>query len=299
MTVAASVAPFLFPKLLGATPFSAQATASMKSVAAPTSAQIVMTKASGFYWKQIKLYVHNVGASSDSLVATYTYQMTGLNISTNAGVGTVIAQFSNGATVTWDAQGNLLSGTNAAVSLGSTYDKAYLVQTISPAGCPPGQTPDPTKPYSSFACIAAGSTVVSSNGQLQNDSIYKQLETFSSPACFTMSASGCIAYAYTVNPIGAPYTLATNDPATSNSMFVSQSAIPQPPISAVQIPLGAKPSITQLIPCGQVTYWALEDTPWKAGGLSDSPWQSQDLFFTIQGVQCAVGAYNATAVLQR
>ncbi len=265
--------------------FTITATAALQSQNMPTSAQIVATTARCAYWKSLQFFVHNVGATSDSVIATYTYQPT--NLSGSGPSGSITFTFPDGTTALWDSNGNFISGSIEAVSLGSAYDNAYLVQTVSPSGCPAGQTPDPTQPLTNITCIAAGSTVQSSNGSLQTSPRYNLMETFSSPTCVS---PGCSSYAYTVNPIGSPWTSATNDPGTSNSLFVSQSAIPQPPTSAVQIPLGSTPTITTLIPCGQVTYWALEDTPWKSGGLTDGDWQSQDFFFTIQGVQCGANS---------
>lgn len=92
------------------------------------------------------------------------------------------------------------------------------------------------------------------------------------------------------------WTFSTNNTTQTNQLFVSQSAIPQPPTSAVQLPLGVLPSIQTLIPCGQTTYWAIEDTPWKTAGLADGAWQSQDFFFTIQGVTCSTSTAGANAL---
>jgi len=219
------------------------------------------------------------------------------NLSGNGNpVGTITVTLADGSSWITDSNGSLISGSIKSISLGSSYDNAYLVMTVSPSGCAPNYEVDPTQPLSAMKCIAAGTTVTSSNGSLQNSSWYNLMDSFSSPVCKSYSWFGCSSYAYTINPIGSAWTFSTNNTTQTNQLFVSQSAIPQPPTSAVQLPLGVLPSIQTLIPCGQTTYWAIEDTPWKTAGLADGAWQSQDFFFTIQGVTCSTSTAGANAL---
>ncbi|MDE2578727.1 MAG: hypothetical protein KGL46_07990 [Hyphomicrobiales bacterium] len=295
-TVPGTMTPRFLPKMLAATPFHVSSAVSSAAPPAASSAQFRVSRASGLYWKKVELFVHTVGAATDTPVVTYTYQLVDLT----SWSGTVAIAYPDGTSGLVDSNGNYLSGVvNQAVSLGSNYDKVYLKTTISPTGCAPGYVADPTKPLTNITCIASGSVVKSTNSSLQNSDWYNLMDSFSSPQCLNASGnptSGkCASYAYTITAIAPPTVFSTNDPATSNQLFVSQSAIPQPPTSAVQIPLGTTPSVSTLIPCGKTTYWALEDTAWKAAGLADSAWQTQDMFFTIQGVQCSATVAGAAS----
>ncbi|MGA8172215.1 MAG: TadE/TadG family type IV pilus assembly protein [Methylocystis sp.] len=132
---------------------STSATATLKSVATmvPNSATFNMKAAKGWAWKQLQLYVHSSGTSSDTLLASWTYQPIDQNYVLSA------AQM---AALSWSDYPNgpgTLTGPTTSVSLGSNYEYAYLTMLVSYDGCPPDQTPSAStpEPSSNLVCVAA------------------------------------------------------------------------------------------------------------------------------------------------
>ncbi|MDE2363601.1 MAG: pilus assembly protein [Hyphomicrobiales bacterium] len=232
---------------------SAQATAKLaaKSVQSPTNVTFTLTGATGWYWKQVDLYTHQPGAASDALIASYTYQPTNLN---NGGTGTSTAQFSTGP------GGSMTSGAvDTPVSLGSTYDKAYLVMTVYSDGCGPGFGPQHSDYASNssywnpFTCMAVGSTWTSTS-TTWNSKKQKYVTTTTT---------------YTVSKSAVPVYYSTDDATSAHNLFVN----------GVELPDNVKPNFFSLFDCSASTKHDWEDTPW-ANPLPGT-WSQQDIHFTI------------------
>lgn len=247
--------------------FSASARAKIASVAmqSPANLTFTLTGATGWYWKQVDLYVHQPGAVSDTVVASYTYQPTSLF---NQGTGTVSAKFLTGP------GGSMVDGAvDTPVSIGATYDRAYLKMTVYSDGCGPGYAPQHpdfggnTAYWSPFVCMAVGSTWTSSSTQYvcNRRSCGYQTTTTTN----------------TVSKTAAPVYYSTDDPATAHNLFVN----------GVDLPNNVKPSFFSLFSCGQTTSHDWEDTPW-ADPLPGS-WSQQDIHFSI-ATSCATNS-NMTA----
>lgn len=101
-------------------PVSAASAVHAKHDKSPMTAVFTLESAKGWFWKEVKLWVHYPVDSKDTLIATYTYQPTSLF---NDGTGTVTGPLGK------------------AVSLGKDYENAYLTMEVSPDGCAPGYTP--------------------------------------------------------------------------------------------------------------------------------------------------------------
>ncbi len=132
----------------------ATATATNQTARTPSTVIFTLTGAYGWYWKEVDLYVHTVGASSDTLLASYVYQPVDLGAQSGRGTGTTTAQFLSG--------GDMVSGpVNTSISLGSNYDNAYLTMTVYTDGCGPGMAPTTSQSSSTrnYACVESGKKV--------------------------------------------------------------------------------------------------------------------------------------------
>lgn len=132
-------------------PITVSSTAAKTSAQTPSSVIFTLTGAYGWYWKEVDLYTHTVGASSDTLVASYIYQPIDLSDQSGRGTGTTTATFLSG--------GSMVAGQiNTQISLGSNYDNAYLTMTVYSDGCGPGMAP--TTPQSgsttNYTCVMTG-----------------------------------------------------------------------------------------------------------------------------------------------
>ncbi len=129
----------------------ASATATNQTARTPSTVIFTLTGAYGWYWKEIDLYVHTVGASSDTLLASYFYQPVDLSAQGGRGTGTTTAQFLSG--------GAMVSGpVNTSVSPGTNYDNAYLTMTVYTDGCGPGMAPTTSQSGSTtnYKCVTSG-----------------------------------------------------------------------------------------------------------------------------------------------
>jgi hypothetical protein len=242
-------------------PVAASATAKIvqKTVQSPASMTFTLTGASGWYWKEVDLYTHLPGATSDMLLASYIYQPTNLN---NSGTGTVTAQFSSGV-----GSGMLAGPVDTPVSLGSGYDKAYLVMTVYSDGCAPGYGPkypnfgSNSSYWNPFVCLPVGSTWTSTSTNR-----YGQTVTTTN----------------TVTKTTSPVQYSTDDAATAHNLFVNDVALPN----------NVKPNFFSLFNCGQTTTHDWEDTPW--GNPLPGTWSQQDIHFTIAST-CAANTNIAGA----
>lgn len=93
--------------------------ADISVVNTPLSVSVTFKAASGWYWKQVTLWVHRPGDPQDTLLATYTYQPTNLFTAT----GVVGGPF------------------GIPVSLGTNYDYAYFKMDVGQDGCGPLEAP--------------------------------------------------------------------------------------------------------------------------------------------------------------
>lgn len=86
----------------------------------PTSLTLTAEGATGWFYKEITLFVHYPGNASDTELARWVYQPTDLR---NNGVGTVTGPI------------------GTPIPLGTNYDKVYLTMLVSEDGCSPSHTP--------------------------------------------------------------------------------------------------------------------------------------------------------------
>ncbi len=292
--------------------FTVTSTADVSMSEAPSSTQFKLTQASGGNAKTVKVYIHNKGAASDTMLASYTYVPNNLTQSNSftggVGIGTVTASFQDGTTAVWDSSGNVLSGTNKAVSLGTTYDNAYLTMDVYNDGCPAGQTPDPRVSNSSFACLDSGTTFTSSRNstsQFANNTGNASVTNTASSTSTTTGTCGSrwsedddscqqttttYTYTWTVTKQATVVTYSTADPTAANHLFVMSSN--RASTSADDMPLGTSQPISlfTMIPCGKTVYHSWEDTPWSASQAYGGSWSAQDIYFQVTGTTCAVNA---------
>ena len=230
---------------------SATSTVAYSKASVPSNVVFALTGGYGWYWKEIDLFVHQPGASADTLLASYVYQPVDLSGGGGRGTGTLTANFNINGVMT----GNAVS---TPVVLGSTYDNIYLKMTVYSDGCGPNMAPTTSQSGSTtnYSCIASGTKV-------QTGENWWGQATYTT---YTKSAS--------------PAYYATNDPNTAHNLFIGN--------PEVDLPNNAVPSIFTLLPCGQTVQHAWEDTPW-ANPLPGS-WSTQDIFFNVQATSCAQNA---------
>ena len=238
---------------------TASATVKIATVSSSTPSSVVftLTGAYGWYWKQVDLYVHQPGASSNTLVASYFYQPVNLGYSNGRGNGTVTAQFLTGGVMVANA-------ITTPVSLGSNYDNVFMQMTVYSDGCGPGMAPTTSQSTTTtnYNCVASGSRLQTGTNR------------YGQPTYTT--------YTKTTTPV----VYSTSDPSTAHNLFIGN--------PEVDLPNNAVPSIFTLLPCGQTVQHAWEDTPW-ANPLP-STWSTQDIFFNVQAGSCAVNtSYQTTA----
>ena len=233
------------------------ATSTVRHAAAsvPSSLVFTLTGGYGWYWKEVDLYIHQPGASSDTLMAAYQYQPVDLSYSGGRGKGAVTAQFLVNGTMVANA-------VSTPVALGANYDNVYLKMTVYSDGCGPGMAP--TTPQSGsttdYNCVASGTQALTG-------------WTWWGQPVYT-----------TYTKTATPVYYATNDAQTAHNLFVGT--------PEVDLPNNAVPSIFTLLPCGQTIQHAWEDTPW-ASPLPGS-WSTQDVFFNVQATSCQQNASYQT-----
>ena len=296
--------------LIGNASFTDTSTAKVSASAAPSSTQFKLTEASGWYAKTVKVYIHDKGATSDTMLASYTYTPTDLTQSNSftggGGIGNVTATFSDGTTAVWDSSGNVVSGTNETVSLGTTYDNAYLTMDVFTDGCPAGQTPDPRQANSSFACVPTGTSFTSSVSQASqfpndtgNETLTNTTSTSTTGTCYSRYSGSyscqktTYTYTWQVNKTASTVTYSTADPTAANHLFVMNAN--RASKSTDDMPLGTSLPISlfTMIPCGKTVYHSWEDTPWSASQAYGGSWAAQDIYFQVTGTVCSVNAnYN-------
>lgn len=236
---------------------TSQAIMSPQPAAAPSNVTFALTGYSGWYWKQVNLYIHNPGDATDKVLASYTYQPVDLSRST----GTASAQYFDPGT---GGLGESTTDVSRSVSMGATYNRAYLTMTVYSDGCAPGYAPTTAQSGSTtnVQCVVSGTklqTGTKSNG---------------SPKYTTYTKSA------------TPVVYSTEDSSTAHNLFVGSTSG-----NLAALPNSRVATIFQLAVCGSspvATYQSWEDTPW-ANPLPGS-WSQQDIFFTVTTNSCALNA---------
>ena len=136
-----------------------------------------------------------------------------------------------------------------AIALGSNYDKLYLTMDVYPDGCGPGEAPEFPRAID------------------QSDTNY--WEPYN---CLPVNPPY-------VTKVKTPFKLSTDDPATSNHLFVD----------GVQQPLGAPLNVLNFAKCSASVTHGWEDTKdWVPGDPDNAEaWATQDIIFTVTGGACA------------
>ncbi|MFT4097502.1 MAG: pilus assembly protein [Rhodoblastus sp.] len=176
--------PTVFMSIAQVNSMTASASSTVEIPVPQTASNVTfsLTGAYGWWWKQVDLYIHTVGAASDTLLASYVYQPSNLSGAGGRGTGTTTALFlSNGSMVS----GNV----DTPVAMGSGYDNAYLKMTVYTDGCGPGM---------------AGYTTTS-NGSTQQNCV----------------VSGTKVGRTTYNKSASPAVYSTNDTGTAKYLFVN------------------------------------------------------------------------------
>lgn len=237
---------------MGSMNLSASATAQYAPASTASDVVFTLTGAYGWYWKQVDLYVHQKGAAADTLLASYRYQPVDLSYQSGRGSGDVTASFLTGGVMVANA-------IDTPVSMGTTYDNAYLKMTVYTDGCGPGMAPTTSQSGSTtnYNCVASG-TRVQTGWSWWGGATY---------TTYTKSAT--------------PVVYSTNDASTAHNLFVNGAMLPN----------SQTPSIFTLLPCGQTSTQAWEDTPW-ANPLPGS-WSTQDIFFNVQTTCSANANYQS------
>ncbi|HMN71333.1 MAG TPA: pilus assembly protein TadG-related protein [Rhodoblastus sp.] len=189
---------------------SASSTAEVPVPQTASSVTFSLTGAYGWWWKKVDLYIHTVGASSDTLLASYTYQPVTLSAQSGRGTGTTTATFLSG--------GSMVSGSvSTPVSMGSSYDNAYLKMTVYTDGCGPGMAGYTTSSGSTTTqnCVTSG-TKVSGKTYTKSASatVYSTNDSATAQYLFvngTQLASGATPTIFTLLPCNQTSTHAWED----------------------------------------------------------------------------------------
>lgn len=123
-------------------------------VSTPTSLTFTARGATGWFWKNVRLWIHHPGDVADTAIATFEYQP---------------------STLTGGGSGATSGPLGAPITLGSNYDNLYLTMEVSPDGCAPGYAPlhpDAIDSYNTaywdpYVCLPVGTP-----GVVKNKSIY-------------------------------------------------------------------------------------------------------------------------------
>ncbi len=266
---------------------SSTAEAVSGSSQAPSSATFNMTGASGYYWKQVDVYIHNAGASSDTDLASYVYQPTNESNYT----GTLSASILSGTQMVAGTVGQL-------VSLGNAYDTAYMTMTVYSDGCGPGMAPDTTQASTSFSCVATGTQVQSGTQQVCTEVPTGGYNRRGQPE-YTQQCVSEPTYT-TMTKTATPVVYSTKNATQIKNLFVQSPTN----TSATQqnTELTTSHSLVSLLPaCGQLSEtskWSWEDTPYNTSDITTSgtylgSWAQQDIKFDVTTNACEGNSYIA------
>jgi Flp pilus assembly protein TadG len=133
--------PSTFGGMLGFSSMTYHVNSTVVNPPLPSVATFTMVGAEGWWWKQITLWVHRPGATSDTLLATYTYQPTKLHSNGPWGGGGL---------------GTLTASPTGTITLGS-YDRLYMKMQVRHSPCPSGYD-WPTSNADPVKCKSGGYT---------------------------------------------------------------------------------------------------------------------------------------------
>ncbi|RWA62404.1 TadE/TadG family type IV pilus assembly protein [Mesorhizobium sp.] len=209
-----------------------------------------VTKVSGYWAKTMTLYGTQFGSKVAKPLMTITYNYNGYG--DPKGYGTTTVSTINGSTTTVVQKQVCTTGT--AKSLGKSLPSGSVIQTDQYG--------------TSYSCAdtfypANGAGAVIDVSQM--DQLYLQMDV----------------------PSGNPKVLKSNDPNTSNRLYIGPSKTDMPEVAT-----GQKVDIFTSVPCGQTGYQAWED----GGNPVPATVDNADFFYTVTG-KCAFDQRPSETVL--
>ncbi|SFP17305.1 Flp pilus assembly protein TadG [Mesorhizobium sp. NFR06] len=196
-----------------------------------------VTKVSGYWGKTMTLYGTRFGDTTAQKLMTITYTYNGYG--DPKGYGTTVVNTVNGATSTLVQKQVCTTGT--LKSLQKNLPSGSVIQTDSY-----GTTYSCADTF--YPANGAGAVIDVS----QMDKLYLEMDV----------------------PSGNPKVLKSNDPTTSNRLYIGTSATDMPEVAA-----GQTVDIFTAVPCGQPGYQAWED----GGNAVPAAYTNADFFYTVQG----------------
>jgi len=196
-----------------------------------------VTKVSGYWNKTMTLYGTKFGSTATNPLMTISYTYNGFG--DPKGYGTSVVSTINGSTVTKVQQQVC---TTATVKNFNNLPTGAITQTS-------GSKKYVTTCADTFYPANGSGAVIDVS---QMDQLYLQMDV----------------------PSGNPKTLKSNDPATSNRLYVGTSSTNMPEVAT-----GQTVDIFTAVPCGQTGYQAWED----GGNAVPADVSNADFFYTVQG----------------
>ncbi|WP_318014102.1 TadE/TadG family type IV pilus assembly protein [Mesorhizobium sp. BH1-1-5] len=196
-----------------------------------------VTKVSGYWAKTMTLWGTKFGQTAAQKLMTVTYTYNGYG--DPKGYGTSVVDTVDGSTSTTVQKQVCTTGT--LKSLQKSVPSGTAIQTDSYG--------------TSYYCV---DTFTPANGAgavidvSQMDKLYLEMKV----------------------PSGNPQTLQSNDPTTSNRLYIGTS-----PTNMPEVATGQTVDIFTAVPCGQTGYQAWED----GGSAVPAPVSNADFFYTVQG----------------
>ncbi|MDG4878453.1 pilus assembly protein [Mesorhizobium sp. WSM4935] len=196
-----------------------------------------VTKVSGYWAKTMTLWGTKFGQTTPQKLMTIGYTYNGYG--DPKGYGTTVVNTINGSTSTMVQKQVCTTGT--LKSLQNSVPAGTVIQTDNYG--------------TSYYCVdtfypANGAGAVIDVSQM--DQLYLEMDV----------------------PSGNPKVLKSNDPTTSNRLYIGTS-----PTNLTEVATGQKVDIFTAVPCGQTGYQAWED----GGNAVPAPVSNADFFYTVQG----------------
>jgi|GEM_PF-1160940 len=196
-----------------------------------------VTKVSGYWAKTMTLWGTQFGSTTPNKLMTISYSYNGAG--DPKGYGTTTVSTVNGSTSTLVQK--QVCTTDTLKNLQKNLPAGSVIQTDNY-----GTTYSCADTF--YPANGAGAVIDVS----QMDQLYLQMSV----------------------PSGNPSTLKSNDPNTSNRLYIGTSATNMPEVAT-----GQTVNIFTAVPCGQVGYQAWED----GGNAVPAPVSNADFFYTVQG----------------
>ncbi|MDX8501055.1 pilus assembly protein [Mesorhizobium sp. VK4C] len=223
---------------------------SVRKTPALTQADFRVTKVSGYWNKTMYLYGTQFGSTSAKPLMTITYKYNGYG--DPKGYGTTTVSTINGSTTTV-VQKQVC--TTSTVDNFNNLPSGAITQTGN------GKNYVTTCADTFYPANGSGAVIDVS----QMDQLYLQMDV----------------------PSGNPKTLKSNDPNTSNRLYIGPSQTNMPEVAT-----GQKVDIFTSVPCGQTGYQAWED----GGNPVPAAVSNADFFYTVTG-KCAFNQRPSETVL--